>query len=76
MKMSLRSRIYLFQHGWAINVPYVSRAQEKFFNANRKSIGGKVVDEFNTASKGIKLPGYVKIEREATKNNPKRMVKK
>lgn len=41
-------------------MPYKSRAQEAYFNANRDKIGGKVVDEFNAASKGMKLPEHVK----------------
>jgi hypothetical protein len=41
-------------------MPYKSEAQRKYFNANRKKIGAKVVDEFNEASKGKKLPKKVK----------------
>jgi len=52
-------------------MPFVSSAQRKFMNANRKTIGGKVVDEFNKASRGLVLPGYANIRREATKDNPK-----
>jgi hypothetical protein len=37
-------------------VPYASNKQRRFFNANRNKIGGKVVDEFNQVSKGMKLP--------------------
>ncbi len=37
-------------------MPYKSEKQRKYFNANRKKIGAKVVDEFNKASKGKKLP--------------------
>lgn len=37
-------------------MPYKSDKQRKYFNANRDKIGGKVVDEFNDASKGMKLP--------------------
>ena len=37
-------------------VPYKSDKQRRFFNANRKEIGPKVVDEFNESSKGMKLP--------------------
>ena len=37
--------------------PYVSDAQRKYFNAQRgKEIPAKVVDEFNEASRGKKLP--------------------
>lgn len=37
-------------------MPYASDAQRRYFNANREEIGPKVVDEFNQASKGKKLP--------------------
>jgi hypothetical protein len=37
-------------------MPYVSDRQRRFFNANRSKIGGKTVDEFNQASKGMSLP--------------------
>jgi hypothetical protein len=39
-------------------MPYKSKAQEKFFNANRKKLEAKGVNvsEFNKASKGKKLP--------------------
>lgn len=50
-------------------MPYKSVAQEKFFNANRKKIGAKVVDDFNAASKGKKLPKKVK---KSTKKAKKR----
>jgi hypothetical protein len=45
-------------------MPYVSDQQRKYFNANRDKIGDKVVDEFNEASKGIKLPKKVKKKTE------------
>ena len=57
-------------------MPYRSASQQAFFNAHRKEIGGKVVDEFNKASKGMKLPEHVKVMREATKGNPKRVGEK
>jgi hypothetical protein len=38
------------------SMPYASDRQRRFFNANRKKIGGKTVDEFNESSKGMKLP--------------------
>ena len=43
-------------------MPYVSRAQEKYFNANRKKLQsqGVNVDEWNAASKGKKLPARSK----------------
>lgn len=43
-------------------MPYVSQAQEKFFNANRKKLEAKGVnvDEWNKASKGKKLPKRAK----------------
>lgn len=39
-------------------MPYVSQAQEKYFNANRAKLEkeGVNVDEWNKASKGKKLP--------------------
>ena len=39
-------------------MPYVSRQQEKYFNANRKKLEkqGVNVNEWNQASKGKKLP--------------------
>ena len=39
-------------------MPYVSEAQRKFFNANRKKLEdqGVDVDEYNRASKGKHLP--------------------
>jgi len=42
--------------------PYKSDAQRKFMNAaaERGEIKKSVVDEFNTASKGKKLPEHVK----------------
>lgn len=43
-------------------MPYKSRAQEEYFNANRKKLEaqGVNVDEWNAASKGKKLPQKVK----------------
>lgn len=42
-------------------MPFKSEAQRRFFNANRgkKGLSGKVVDEFNAASKGKDLPERV-----------------
>ena len=42
-------------------IPYKSKAQQGFFNANRKKLeaSGVDVDEWNSASKGKKLPGHV-----------------
>jgi hypothetical protein len=39
-------------------MPYVSAAQERYFNANRAKLEkqGVNVDEWNSASKGLKLP--------------------
>lgn len=39
-------------------MPYKSLAQERFFNANRAKLEkqGINVDEWNSASKGMKLP--------------------
>lgn len=43
-------------------MPYKSKAQEAFFNANRKALEaqGVNVGEWNAASKGKKLPEKVK----------------
>lgn len=43
-------------------MPYKSKAQEAYFNVNRKKLEkqGVNVDEFNAASKGKKLPKKVK----------------
>ncbi len=43
-------------------MPYKSLAQERYFNANRAKLEaqGVNVDEFNAASKGMKLPARVK----------------
>lgn len=39
-------------------MPYKSKAQEKYFNANKKKLEaqGVNVNEWNKASKGLKLP--------------------
>lgn len=39
-------------------MPYVSQAQDRYFNANKKKLEaqGVNVDEWNAASKGLKLP--------------------
>lgn len=41
-------------------MPFVSDKQRKFFNANRAKLErqGVNVDEWNRASKGLKLPTY------------------
>jgi hypothetical protein len=43
-------------------MPYVSKAQEAYFNVNRKKLEAKGVnvDEWNAASKGKILPEKVK----------------
>jgi hypothetical protein len=42
-------------------MPYSSKAQQAYFNTHRKELGNKVVDEFNSASKGQTfLPEHVK----------------
>lgn len=40
--------------------PYVSDAQRKYFNANKSKLESKGVDvqEYNEASKGMKLPEH------------------
>ncbi|KYC52622.1 MAG: hypothetical protein AMQ22_00671 [Candidatus Methanofastidiosum methylothiophilum] len=43
-------------------MPYKSKAQEKYFNANRKKLEkqGVNVNHWNEESKGLKLPKKVK----------------
>jgi hypothetical protein len=42
-------------------MPYKSIAQDRFFNANKKKLESKGVDvsEWNSASKGLKLPNKI-----------------
>lgn len=46
-------------------MPYKSEKQRKFFNANRAELEkqGVNVDEWNSASKGKKLPAKVKAKK-------------
>ena len=46
-------------------MPYKSKAQEKYFNANKKKLEkqGVDVDEWNKASKGKKLPTRIKHKK-------------
>ena len=48
-------------------MPYVSYAQRKYFNANRAKLEkqGVNVDEWNSASKGMKLPAKVKPKKKS-----------
>jgi hypothetical protein len=48
-----------------MKLPYKSKAQEKFFNVNRKKLEkqGVDVDEWNKASKGKKLPNKAKKKK-------------
>lgn len=50
-------------------MPYKSRAQEKYFNANRERLEAKGVnvEEFNKASKGLSLPEKVKPQTSVQK---------
>ena len=50
-------------------MPYKSLAQERYFNVNRKKMEaqGVDVDEWNKASKGMKLPKRKKRARSAVK---------
>lgn len=50
-------------------MPYVSRAQEAYFNANRAKLEkqGVNVDEWNKASKGKKLPRRVRTAKRKAK---------
>jgi hypothetical protein len=56
-------------------MPYKSKAQEKFFNANRPQMEAKGVNvaEFNAASKGKKLP--TKLTGEAHSYDSNRLKK-
>ena len=42
-------------------MPYKSKAQEAYFNSNKKSLEkkGVNVEEWNKASKGLKLPAKI-----------------
>lgn len=47
-------------------MPYVSQAQQRFFHtdtARRQGIGAKTVQDFDQASKGLKLPRKVSTKR-------------
>jgi hypothetical protein len=46
-------------------MPYKSNSQRKFFNANKKKLEkeGVDVDEWNTKSKGLKLPKKAKKKK-------------
>ncbi len=46
-------------------MPYKSKAQEGYFNANRKKLEKQGVDvgEWNKSSKGLKLPKKVKKKK-------------
>ncbi len=54
-------------------MPYKSRKQEEYFNANRAELEAKGVnvEEWNKASKGLNLPNKVmKKDNEATETKP------
>ena len=50
-------------------MPYKSRAQRAFFNANRAKMEaqGVDVDEYNESSKGMKLPEHAKPKKKKKK---------
>lgn len=52
-------------------MPYKSKKQEKFFNANRTKLEkqGVDVDEWNKASKGKKLPETAPSARKRSSSN-------
>jgi hypothetical protein len=54
-------------------VPYKSQKQEAFFNANREKLEkrGVNVDEWNEASKGLKLPARSKKKSTAVTQSEK-----
>lgn len=53
-------------------MPFVSQAQQRYFNANRGKLEaqGVNVDEWNQASKGKKLPKRAARKPRAKKKNP------
>ena len=57
-------------------MPYKSKAQESYFNANRGKLEaqGVNVGEWNSASKGKKLPAYKSEKHEYDHKRPKRQV--
>jgi hypothetical protein len=57
-------------------MPYKSKAQEAYFNANRAKMEKQGVDvgEWNAASKGEKLPKYKGEAHSYDHNRPKRPV--
>ena len=52
-------------------MPFVSKAQERYFNANREKLEkqGVDVDEWNQASKGEKLPERLHEMKRPLKKN-------
>lgn len=58
-------------------MPYKSAAQRGFFHANvgKKGITQKVVNEFDAASKGMKLPQHVALASSRRKTAGKRLSK-
>ena len=59
-------------------MPYKSLAQERFFNSpeGRAKVGAKVVEEFNSASKGMKLPTRAPQKRKGGILSNSRLAKK
>ena len=50
--------------------PYKSDAQRKFFNsigAKKAGIKSKTIEEFNSESKGLKLPKFAKLKEKLKK---------
>jgi hypothetical protein len=56
-------------------MPYVSKAQEAYFNANKAKLQkqGVNVNEWNTVSKGKKLPGYKLNPQNPNSYKPKKI---
>ncbi len=56
-------------------MPYASDAQRKKFHAmeSRGEISSKTVNEFDQASKGMKLPKYKKKKPKVSKEEPSGM---
>jgi len=52
-------------------MPFVSKAQQGYFNANRAKLEkqGVSVDEWNAASKGMKLPAKIETMKRPLKGS-------
>lgn len=57
-------------------MPYGSRAQQAFFNANRAEMENQGVDvnEYNSASKGMHLPARAKAHKKTDPKQQRKMM--